>query len=172
MKPEPRSPQEIADLISKQFDRAEIPAIVIQDLDVAQPWLEIRSHLLREVATFLRDHPQLYFDYLSCLSGIDLGPEVRKVGVVYHLMSIPHGHTIVLKCFIPRVTHPDNTIPSVAPVWLSADWHEREAFDLFGIGFEGHPGLRRILMPNDWLGHPLRKDYVPADSYHGVKIAY
>jgi NADH-quinone oxidoreductase subunit C len=173
MNPAPLSAQAIETLIRQAFDASPIdPVVEGVHPDVLQPWIELAPAGLQEVCQFLRDDPRLYFDYLECLSGIDMGPESGKLGVVYHLMSIPHGHRIVLKCFISRVPHPENTLPSVTSVWLGADWHEREAYDLFGIRFSGHPDLRRILMPEDWTGHPLRKDYTDPDTYHGVKIAY
>ena len=121
MNPSPLNSEAIAAILAEQFGQEGPPILISAQHDVAQPWIQLSQHRLREVCTFLRDDPRLYFDFLECLSGIDLGPEDGKAGVVYHLMSIPHGHRIVLKCFISRHGHPDNTIPSVAPVWLSAD---------------------------------------------------
>lgn len=148
------------------------------DSEVAQPWISIAASRLLEVCKYLRDDPAWYFDYLECLSGVDEGPVANKIGVVYHLMSITGGHRLVLKCFVDRSpSAPDNpeglpAIPSVSSVWMAANWHEREAYDLLGIWFEGHPDLRRILMPADWEGHPLRKDYVNPEYYHDIKTAY
>lgn len=137
-----------------------------------QPALTLAPAALARACAFLRNDPRLYFDYLSCLSGLDLGPQDGRMGVVYHLMSIPHGHRIVLKTFVPRDLTAAEAIPSVSGIWRSAEWHEREAYDLFGIRFEGHPDMRRILMPEDWEGHPLRKDYVDPERYHGIKTKY
>ncbi|HEX2900143.1 MAG TPA: NADH-quinone oxidoreductase subunit C [Bacteroidia bacterium] len=153
-------------------------AIEASNFEVMQPWIAIAPSLLVEVCAFLRDDPEWYVDYLECLSGVDEGPAANRIGVVYHLMSITRGHRIVLKCFVERnvatATNPAGLpeIPSVAGIWQAANWHEREAYDLVGIWFEGHPDLRRILMPEDWTGHPLRKDYVNPETYHDIQIAY
>lgn len=147
------------------------------DLQAMQPWIGIAPTHLVEVCSFLRDHPSFYVDYLECLSGVDEGPTANRIGVVYHLMSITRGHRLVLKCFVQRDSVGGNPkglpeIPSIARVWRAADWHEREAYDLVGIWFHGHPDLRRILMPEDWEGHPLRKDYVNPEYYHHIQTAY
>lgn len=141
------------------------------DHEALQAWLEIRAEDVLRVCQFMRDRPALYFDYLECLSAVDLGVADGRLAVVYHLMSIPCGHRIVLKCFVPRAVEAAR-VPSVTSVWRGADWHEREAYDLMGVWFEGHPDLRRILMPEDWEGHPLRKDYKNPEFYHGIKTAY
>lgn len=162
-------------LDSRQIEailQAEFPegTIISSNHDVAQPFIVVKTDKITAVATFLRDDPRLYFDFLNCLSGVDSGPAEGKLSVVYHMMSIPHGHRLVLKVVIEREM--PEPVPSLANIWLTANWHEREAYDLVGIPFSGHPDLRRILMPNDWNGHPLRKDYVDPDSYHGIQIQY
>ena len=105
-------------------------------------------------------------DYLACLSGMDYGEEL---GVVYHLYSVELKHRIVIKLYVPKDAP---KVATVERVWRIADWHEREAFDLFGVEFEGHHNLIRILNPYDWEGHPLRKDYVTPEEYHGIRIPY
>ena len=122
---------------------------------------------LVEVARFCKTDPELAFDCLSNLSGVDY-PKREVIQVVYHLWSYPHRHQFVLKADAPR----DNPVlPSLASVWAHAEWEEREVFDLLGVRFEGHPDLRRILMPEDWPGHPLRKDYVEPEEYHGISTS-
>jgi NADH-quinone oxidoreductase subunit C len=117
----------------------------------------LRKNRLRDIARFLHDDPGLYFDYLIDLCGVDyLGKKEKRFEVVYQLYSIKHRRALRLKA---EVSEEDPTIDSVTSVWIGANWHEREAFDLYGIRFNGHPDLRRILMPEDWEGHPLRKDY-------------
>ncbi|CAN5131429.1 NADH-quinone oxidoreductase subunit C [soil metagenome] len=120
----------------------------------------------------LRNNPSTYFDFLSCLTGVDYGVEAGRFGVVYHLASIPYKTQLTLK--ISKDNNRDeNELPafqSVTSVYRTADWHEREAFDLLGIFFEGHPDLRRILLPDDWEGFPLRKDYKTAEFYKGIRI--
>jgi NADH-quinone oxidoreductase subunit C len=98
--------------------------------------------------------------------------ENNQFSVVYHLASIPHKHQLVLKVIIDHDRSLDSlpSFISVSEVWKTAEWHEREAFDLLGIQFEGHPDLRRILLPDDWEGYPLRKDYSAAEEYKGIKI--
>ncbi|MBI1987248.1 MAG: NADH-quinone oxidoreductase subunit C [Nitrospinae bacterium] len=115
-----------------------------------------------EVCHFLKTDPQLAFDYLSDLSGVDYPDREKRFEVVYHLYSIPQGHRVRLKVQVAE----GEAVPTVTGVWRTADWHEREAYDLLGIPFEGHPDLRRILLPDDWKGHPLRKEY-PLAGYDG-----
>jgi NADH-quinone oxidoreductase subunit C len=120
-----------------------------------------------EICRFLRDEPAMQFDCLSNLSGVDY-PKQGYIQVVYHLFSYRLRHWIVLKVNAPR----DNpVVPSVTGVWSAADWQEREVFDLLGVTFDGHPDLRRILMPEDWPGHPLRKDFVEPEEYHGISTS-
>ena len=105
---------------------------------------------------FLRDDEPLAFDFLADLCGVDRHPSAPRFEVVYHLYSVRHGHRLRLK--VP-LAEEDPVIDSVTGVWETADWHERECFDLFGIRFRNHPDLRRILLPEDFEGHPLRKDF-------------
>ena len=119
----------------------------------------------RDVAEYLRHDPALQFDWLACLSGVDYVAD-DQFCVAYDLWSFDLGHTFAVKVYAPRSD--DTRFPSVADLWPAAEWHEREAFDLFGILFDGHPDLRRILMADDWEGFPLRKDYVFPREYHGI----
>ncbi len=160
---------EIKQLLINKFGEE---VIVTEELSGLQPSLTIKNDLIVEVCLELRNNPETWFDFLSCLSGVDYGTEQQKFGVVYHLSSIIKNHQIVLKVMIPN-NRDENNLPvckSVSSVWHTADWHEREAFDLLGIFFEGHPDLRRILLPDDWEGYPLRKDYKTAEKYHGIQI--
>src|SRR5208283_3609009 len=126
----------------------------------------LRKDRIKEVMQYLHDTPELYFNLLEDLCGVDyLGKKEPRFEVVYHLYSLRHRHMIRIKAEVPEE---DASIDSVVDIWAGADWHERECFDLFGITFKGHPDLRRILMPEDWEGHPLRKDY-PLKSDLGEK---
>ncbi|MGB5929519.1 MAG: NADH-quinone oxidoreductase subunit C, partial [Cyclobacteriaceae bacterium] len=117
-------------------------------------------------------HPDTYFDFLSCLTGLDNGPG-QPAEVIYHLYSIPFNQKIVLRTELPKPQDGSlPAVPTVSHIWKTALWHEREAYDLVGIAFTGHPDLRRILLPADWEGHPLRKDYDEQAYYHGIKVAY
>ncbi len=146
--------------------------IVAEAQDGLQPALFIKPEQLTEVCRFLRDDEATYFDFLSCISAVDDGIAAGTFTVVYHLASIPYKQQLTLKVRIANDRHPDQlpALPSVSSVWRTADWHEREAFDLMGIFFENHPDLRRILLPDDWEGYPLRKDYQEAETYHGIAI--
>jgi NADH-quinone oxidoreductase subunit C len=131
--------------------------------------LTVPAKELVSICDLLWRDPQTYFDSLSCVTAIDLGPEVGQMEVIYTLYSIPFHLTLHLKVLIDR-DKPE--VPSLSGIWKTADWHEREAFDLLGVQFVGHPNLTRILLPADWQGHPLRKDYVEQDRYHGIKVKY
>jgi NADH-quinone oxidoreductase subunit C len=109
------------------------------------------------VCKTLKEHPSAHFDYLADISGVDyLGRREKRFQVVYNLYSISLNHRIRVKA---EVDESDCSIDSVSEIWLTANWHERELYDMFGIDIQGHPDLRRILMPDDWEGNPLRKDY-------------
>ena len=107
------------------------------------------------VCRYLKGDPDLRYDFLSDLTAVDRFHDHPRFEVVYHLYSLQFKRRIRLKTRVEE----GQEIPSVTPVWGTANWHEREVYDMFGIGFEGHPDLRRILMPEAWEGHPLRKDY-------------
>ena len=141
---------------------------------------------LHDVASFLRDDDRLGFVWLRCISSVDLVEE-GKLAAVYdlHAMNRPEGfspeaaarlsplagelwterHPFAVRVIVPRE---QPHIPSVADIWPAAEWHEREAYDMMGIVFDGHPNLKRILCPDDWVGHPLRKDYEFPASYEGI----
>ncbi len=147
--------------------------IVGEEPNGLQPALLIAPDRIAEVCLELRDNPKTYFDFLSCLSGVDYGVEANRFGVVYHLASIPYQTQLTLK--VSKENNRDledlPSFPSITSVYHAADWHEREAFDMVGIFFEGHPDLRRLLLPDDWEGYPLRKDYTTVDKYYkGIKI--
>jgi NADH-quinone oxidoreductase subunit C len=122
----------------------------------------IETSAVEEVCRFLRDDPETAFDCLSNETGVDYKDRIE---VVYHLFSYRHRHGCVLKVKLPR----DNpVIVTVEHIWSAANWMEREIFDLLGVTFEGHSDMRRILMPEDWPGYPLRKDFVEPQEYHGI----
>jgi NADH-quinone oxidoreductase subunit C len=122
---------------------------------------------IAEVCQFAKTDPELAFDCLTNLSGIDY-PKAQAIQVVYHLWSYRHRHQFALKVDAAR---DDPRVPSITAVWNAAEWQERETFDLLGVVFEGNPDLRRILMPEDWPGHPLRKDFVEPQEYHGISTS-
>lgn len=145
--------------------------IVGEETGGLQPALLIQPQEIANVCLFLRDHPETYFDFLSCLSGVDYNNE-QRFGVVYHLASIPYQTQLTLKVSTENPADPEQlpSFPTVSNVYRTADWHEREAYDLLGINFEGHSDLRRILLPDDWEGFPLRDNYKSAEYYNGIKI--
>jgi NADH-quinone oxidoreductase subunit C len=138
------------------------------DETLLNPSIKLAPEAVAETGQYLKDAPDLQFNSLMCLSGVDYGAG-KSLGVVYHLQSMTFMHQIVLKVDLPRESP---TVPSVALIWRTADWHEREAYDLFGVRFEGHPDLRRIFLPDDWEGHPLRKDYVVQEFYQDIRVPF
>jgi NADH-quinone oxidoreductase subunit C len=158
-------------------------AITGANLENVDPWIEVAPESIVAVCKYLRDEPSLAFDYCNSVTAVDyLHTDEKKAAksewqphleVVYHLFSMQHKHSLVLKAMLSRWKDDEvgelPEIDSVAHVWRTADWHERECYDLFGIHFIGHPNLRRILCPEDWVGHPLRKDYEMPLEYHGIR---
>jgi len=132
--------------------------------DDKHPRIEVDAQHFRGIAEFLYQDPRLQFNWLANLSGVDYVAQ-GKMAVVYDLFSLELKHTFAVKVFCPRETP---NVPSVQDLWSIANWHEREAFDLLGIIFTGHPNLTRILCDEDWVGHPLRKDYVFPKEYRGI----
>ncbi|RPJ86995.1 MAG: NADH-quinone oxidoreductase subunit C [Acidobacteria bacterium] len=122
---------------------------------LGQPIYTVSLNVLTEVMVYLRQSDQWAFDYLVDLTCLDYIGDEKRICMVYHLYSHKSGRLIRIKARAAA----DEMVPSMAPFWRTADWLEREAYDMFGVEFSGHPDLRRILLPDDWLGYPLRKDY-------------
>jgi NADH-quinone oxidoreductase subunit C len=122
----------------------------------------VKREGLIKLLAFLRDEPSLKFNFLSDVAGVDLGEFAEpRFAVAYHLYSLPHNHRLRLKVFLAE---DDAWVPTASEVWKSANWMEREIYDMFGVDFPDHPDLRRILMPADYEGYPLRKDF-PTKGY-------
>ncbi|QNF32406.1 NADH-quinone oxidoreductase subunit C [Adhaeribacter swui] len=163
--------EEIQNIIVQEFGDSVIVREQPQDL---MPYLVIQTDKIAAVCAALHANEQLYFDVLSCQTGIDNGPEAGTLEVAYNLYSIPYNHHLCLKVVIPRNAAEESlpVVPTVSHIWRTADWHEREIFDLVGIRFSGHPDMRRILCAADWEGYPLRKDYEAQEYYHGIRVAF
>src|SRR5215471_5005601 len=128
------------------------------------PFCVFAAPRLGEICRFLKDDPALYFDFLEDLTATD-HPKENLIRVVYHFYSYRHRHLFIAKVELDRK---DPQVDSLEPLWKAANWMEREVFDLFGVVFRGHSDLRRILMPDDWVGNPLRKDYIESGGYRGI----
>ncbi|MCL2489195.1 MAG: NADH-quinone oxidoreductase subunit C [Propionibacteriaceae bacterium] len=137
---------------------AKVPDVILaRFVDRGELTLRVRPDLLPDLARVLRDDPYLRFEVCGSVSGVHYPAQAgSELHVVYHLLSITHNRRLRLEVAVPE-TNPH--VPSVTPTWPMANWHERETYDMFGIIFDGHPGLSRILMPDDWVGWPQRKDY-------------
>jgi NADH-quinone oxidoreductase subunit C len=155
--------EQIFDILTKKFGNDITP---MHEEAPGEKFVIVKADKIFDVCLFLRDDEKLDFDYMMCLTGVHKSPDL---GVVYHLYSIKHKHKIVVKTFVP-IDAPN--VPTVERIWRSADWHEREAYDMYGINFEGHHNLIRILCPYDWEGFPLRKDYKTPEEYHGMRVPY
>jgi NADH-quinone oxidoreductase subunit C len=158
------TPQEIQQKLQQRFGER----ILACNSQAVDPYVVVAALAIHEVGEYLRHEPDLQFDALLCLSGVDYGPE-KTLGVVYQLYSTSRRHAMTLKVEVPRQ---QGALPSVCDIWRTAEWHEREAYDLYGMRFDNHPDLRRILLPDDWEGHPLLKDYQVQEFYHGMRVPY
>ena len=135
------------------------------DDEQSDEWIQIKPDNWLKIANWLQSDDELYFDSLQCNTGMDLGEGILESR--YNLHSMKHLHKIEVRI---KVTTEKPDIPSVEQVWRVADWFERETYDMFGINFIGHRDLRRILLPDDWEGWPLRKDYQEQETYHGIVV--
>jgi NADH-quinone oxidoreductase subunit C len=124
----------------------------------------VKAERIVEVCRHLKTTPGLDFDYLEDETAIDW-PKRNVIEIVYLAISLKHRHLIKLKVEADRA---NPVVPSIQGVWKAANWLEREVYDLFGVTFTGHPDLRRVMLPDDWVGHPLRKDYQEAGGWHGI----
>ena len=135
------------------------------DAEQNDDWIQVKPENWLKIAKWLKSDEKLYFDSLQCNTGIDLGEGVLESR--YNLHSMKHLHKVEIRI---KVSAEKPDIPSVEQVWRVADWFERETYDMFGINFIGHRDLRRILLPDDWEGWPLRKDYEEQETYHGIVV--
>ncbi len=166
------APRSVFDVLAARFGDAVHGFVEAAPRETAGPReasFKVVPAALVPVMQALRDDPTLRFDFLQNLTAVDwpkpTPPAPPILQVVYHLFSYAHRHELTVKVDLPR----DRArVASVAGLWKNADWLEREQFDLLGVVFEGHPDLRRLLMPDDWVGHPMRKDYREAAEYRGM----
>ena len=137
---------------------------IIDLTENVDPWIRVKPEAIADVCQYMLTASDLDFESLMCLSGVDYEDHMT---VVYNLGSYAKKHKITLKVEVGRE---EPKVPTVEAVWRVANWHEREAYDMYGIVFEGHSDLRRILCPDDWEGWPLRKDYKVQEYYRGMKV--
>ena len=159
-------PKEIYEALTAQFSET---VLTFDNETTGDPSIHSAPAAIAEVCEYLAETDTLAFDSLMCLSGVDLNAKDEDFAVVYHLYAMKHRHSVVLKATVPKT---DPHLPSVSHIWKTADWHERETYDLYGIFFQGHNDLRRILLPDDWEGYPLRKDYKEPEIYRGMRVPY
>ena len=159
----------IYDLLKSEFGAGKVKEHVVtgdEKKGYCDPYILLEASALPEICRFLKDDERLQFNMLHCISGVDW-PEYFES--VYHIHSMIQKHWVILKVRVPK-DHPH--VPSIASLWPAANWHERESFDLVGIVYDGHPQLRRILLPDEWEGHPLQKDYVMPEHDHLREIGF
>jgi NADH-quinone oxidoreductase subunit C len=170
-KPEPpkenpllaRVPSSAVDLLAARFS----DQVVEVTYYAGEPLVRLRAERFVDICRTLRDEPAVRFDYLSNLTAVHWPTRPKPFEVVYHLFSISRRHRVTLKLDVGEAEE----APTVSALWPTANWHEREVFDLFGIRFTGHPDMTRILMTDEWVGHPLRKDY-PLEGKPGDHLQY
>ena len=160
--------QNLVEDLQTRFGESKIQVVEANKQDT----IVVDKESLLALCHYLRDSKSYYFDFLSNITAVDYYPE-NRFALVYNLASLPFQTQLTIRVELNVENRDFDTLPevsSVSEVWKTAEWHEREAFDLMGIYFTNHPDLRRILLPDDWEGFPLRKDYKDADSYHGIPI--
>lgn len=157
------------DIISTLKSALGKETVISLDENSTPKCVEIASENLIPVMNHLHETEGLYFDALSCITGLDNGTEANTIEIIYNLYSIPYDQHLMLKVALDRK---DPVIDSLCSLWKTADWQEREVYDLLGVEFRNHPDLRRILLPADWEGFPLRKDYQEQTYYRGIKVEY
>jgi NADH-quinone oxidoreductase subunit C len=158
--PSPQQPilDRLVAIVNEQVGSDIIAESYINEMDAHIPTLVVKAENWGALAPILKDHAELQLEYLRNLSGVDRETHME---CVYYLINLTTKQNYAIKVTTDR----DNAvIPSVTPIWATAEWNEREVYDLLGITFSGHPNMTRIMLTDDWVGHPLRKDYVQIDS--------
>ena len=157
--PSPKQPwlDEAVELLKSEVHPEAVEEAVINELAGDMPTITVKAEHWRAAAELLKSHEKLGCNYLRNVTGVDYETHME---VVYFVINLETKREYAIKI---RTDREQPSVPSAVPVWPSADWPEREIYDLLGVDFPGHPDLRRIMMPDDWVGHPLRKDYVPLD---------
>ena len=150
--------QKVGSKIAEKFPDAMIG-------EPAETHIQLRAKDWEKVASWLKSEDDLFFDSLQCITGIDVGEDVLESRYNFH--SMKHKHAIEVRIAVPVKKA---NIPSIEQLWRIGDWFERETYDMVGITFEGHRDLRRMLLPEDWEGYPLRKDYDVQETYHGIAV--
>ncbi len=135
--------------------------------DTLNPYIQVDSDQIQMLCIFMRYNPELKFSFFFSLCGVDY-PDKNQITIVYHLFSIKLKKLCVLKSSVNR-THPE--LESIESVWKTAGWFEREVHDLLGVNFTNHSNMKRLLLPEDWIGHPLRKDYEEPATYHDMETS-
>lgn len=153
--------EEIFEKLKGRFSEAVVRLETPEEGVDGESWIVVKASDIKSIGKFLKQDPDLFFDYLACETAVD---EIEKITMVYILFSYPLRHKVMIKAEIPR-DRPE--IETVEDLWGAANWFEREIFDLFGVLFHGHSNLRRIMLPEDWIGHPLLKDYKEPEEYRG-----
>jgi len=152
---------EIKSAINSQF-----PGVIIENEELGEHQLELNGDKWLDIATFMKEDPILSFDQLECITGYD-GGEEAVLQTRYNFHSMEHRHKIEIIISHDRA---EPRVASIEKLWRIGDWFERETYDMFGIIYEGHRDLRRILCPDDWEGWPLRKNYKGQELYHGIVV--
>ena len=133
--------------------------------DLNEQFIGLKREKWIEIAEYIKSNSDIYIDSLQCITGIDLGDNILQSRYNFH--SMRHGTLIEIRI---SVTRDSPNIPSIEKIWRIGDWFERETYDMYGIIFDGHRDLRRMLLPEDWEGYPLRKDYKEQETYHGIVV--
>jgi NADH-quinone oxidoreductase subunit C len=153
-------PSELLNIIEEEFGD-----FILESSDEGfDPYIVVEPDALRDISFFLRDDERMKFDFLRTLVGMD---KIDFIESLFVLFSYTHRHQIIVKV---EANHKNPEVDTVSDIWKAANWYERESYDLVGITYKGHPDLRRLMMPQDWVGHPLLKDYKQPKVYHGMDL--
>lgn len=166
MTPAPSTAKTVQEIFARlRAEFGENAVLGLFEPKAGDSYLSIAPEAIERVAAFLHEDAELFFNSLMCLGGVHEQGDQPALVVVYNLHSMRHRHRVTLHVRVPMEKP---IVKSVQHIWAGANWFEREAYDLLGIQFENHPDLRRLLLPPDWTGHPLRKDYEYPKEYNGI----